>query len=164
MISIEKYTEVHKREVANLILNIQRNEFDIPITLKDQPDLKDIPSFYQINNGNFWIARADDILVGTIAVLDIGNKQAALRKMFVKAAYRGSNYGIGQKLLNTVFVWSKNNGIDEIFLGTTEKFIAAQRFYEKNGFREIDKELLPKAFPVMEVDIKFYKHSTPFVP
>ncbi|MES1217848.1 MAG: GNAT family N-acetyltransferase, partial [Bacteroidota bacterium] len=38
-------------------------------------------------------------------------------------------------------------------------FIAAQRFYEKNGFKEIRKQELPETFPVMEVDIKFYRFS-----
>jgi N-acetylglutamate synthase-like GNAT family acetyltransferase len=50
---------------------------------------------------------------------------------------------------------SKN--ITEIYLGTTEKFIRAQRFYENNGFIEIQKQELPKNFPVMDVDVKFYK-------
>jgi N-acetylglutamate synthase-like GNAT family acetyltransferase len=49
--------------------------------------------------------------------------------------------------------------ISEIFLGTTEKFIRAQRFYEKNDFAEIQKQQLPKEFPVMEVDVKFYRYS-----
>ena len=44
-----------------------------------------------------------------------------------------------------------------ILLGTTEKFLAAQRFYEKNGFTEIQKDALPPKFPVMTVDVKFYK-------
>ena len=47
-------------------------------------------------------------------------------------------------------------GIREIYLGTTPKFLAAHRFYEKNGFAEIGKESLPEAFPIMSVDTKFY--------
>ena len=30
---------------------------------------------------------------------------------------------------------------------------------KKNGFVEIEKRELPKAFPIMEVDVKFYKYS-----
>ena len=41
--------------------------------------------------------------------------------------------------------------------GTIMDEAAAQRFYEKNGFVEIDKNLLPKEFPIMAVDVKFYK-------
>jgi N-acetylglutamate synthase-like GNAT family acetyltransferase len=47
-------------------------------------------------------------------------------------------------------------GIVEIFLGTTDRFLAAQRFYEKKGFKELQKAALPKTFPIMAVDSKFY--------
>ena len=156
---IEAYNDLHKNDVAELILNIQNAEFGIPITLELQPDLNAIPEFYQTNNGNFWIAKIDDQIVGTISLLDIGNRQGALRKMFVRKDYRGKEFGVGQKLLITLLEWSRKRGITEIFLGTTEKFIAAQRFYEKNEFKEIQKQELPKNFPVMEVDIKFYRLS-----
>ena len=158
-INIEIYTDIHKKDVADLILHIQNTEFGIPITLELQPDLNEIAGFYQINNGNFWIAKIDNKIIGTISLLDIGNRKAALRKMFVDKDYRGKEFGVGQKLLNTLVDWTRHKEFTEIFLGTTEKFIAAQRFYEKNGFKEIEKQELPGTFPVMEVDIKFYRFS-----
>ena len=157
--TIETYTDTHKNDVGELILNIQHAEFGIPITLDMQPDLNDIPGFYQSNNGNFWVAKMDDKIIGTIALLDIGNQQGALRKMFVDKDYRGKLLGVGQRLLDNLLDWSKQKGIKEIFLGTTEKFIGAQRFYEKNGFVETRKDELPPNFPVMKVDIKFYTFS-----
>lgn len=158
-ININKYSEIFKQEVVDLILSIQREEFGIQIDLEAQPDLKEIPAFYQKDEGNFWVASACKIVVGTIALLDIGNHCGALRKMFVKASYRGSKFGVGQALLNTLFEWAASKEFNTILLGTTEKFLAAQRFYEKNGFEEIDKWLLPKEFPVMPVDVKFYKYT-----
>ncbi len=160
-VNIEIYTDTYKDAVAHLILSIQTEEFEIPITIQQQPDLNEIPKFYQVNNGNFWIARIDDKVIGTIALLDIGNNQTALRKMFVAKDYRGKEFNVGQILLNTLLAWAKHKGITEIFLGTTEKFTRAQRFYEKNGFIEIAKQNLPKEFPVMEVDVKFYQFSFP---
>ncbi len=154
---IEIYTDEYMNRVAEMILNIQRTEFGIPITLEQQPDLNDIPSFYQVKNGNFWIARIDEKVIGTIALLDIGNDQAVLRKMFVVKEYRGKEHGVGQALLDQLIEWAREKAITEIFLGTTEKFLGAQRFYEKNGFTEIPKQNLPKAFPIMEVDVKFYQ-------
>jgi len=154
---LQSYLPVYKEEVANLILTIQKTEFEIPITLEQQPDLNDITNFYQSNNGNFWIALVNNKVVGTIALLDIGNHQGALRKMFVDTNYRGKHLGIGKKLLDNLFEWAKEKQFKEILLGTTAKFLAAQRFYEKNGFIEIGKELLPINFPVMSVDVKFYK-------
>ena len=158
-VSIEIYTDINKKDVADLILHIQNVEFGIPITLELQPDLNEIPGFYQTNDGNFWIAKIENKIRGTISLLDIGNRQGALRKMFVDKDYRGKEFGVGQKLWNTLVDWTRHKGFTEIFLGTTEKFIRAQRFYEKNGFKEIEKQESPETFPVMEVDTKFYRFS-----
>jgi len=157
--SIEIYADINKKDVADLILQIQNAEFGIPITLELQPDLNEIPRFYQTNSGNFWIAKIDNKIIGTISLLDIGNRKAALRKMFVDKNYRGKEFGVGQKLLNTLIDWARYKEFTEIFLGTTEKFTRAQKFYEKNGFEEIEKPELPATFPIMEVDIKFYRFS-----
>ena len=156
-ITIETYTDNHKKEVADLILQIQKYEFNIPITLEQQPDLNQVPSYYQTNNGNFWIAKNENQIIGTISLLDIGNHQGALRKMFVQQNFRGKEYAIGQKLLDTLIKWARVKGFTEIFLGTTEKFTRAQRFYIKNGFEEVEKQELPESFPVMKVDNKFYR-------
>ena len=157
--SIEIYRDNYKDRVIDLILIIQNEEFGIPITREQQPDLSEIPKYYQVNNGGFWIARLNEKIIGTIALLDIGNNKGALRKMFVDKNYRGKEFGVGQKLLNSLVAWARQKGVTEIFLGTTEKFIGAQRFYEKNGFIELQKQDLPKGFPVMDVDVKFYQFS-----
>jgi N-acetylglutamate synthase-like GNAT family acetyltransferase len=159
-IRIEPFTPVYKQQVIDVIVPIQQEEFNIPITPDDQPDLQQIPAFYQKDNGNFWLAITGDKVVGTIALLDIGNRQGALRKMFVHKDYRGRVHGTGQLLLNTLLSWSQQKGFAEIYLGTTAKFLAAHRFYEKNGFEEITVPELPASFPRMEVDVKFYRKRT----
>ena len=156
-IIIQPFEEKYGKDLINLIVGIQQNEFGIPITAADQPDLSNIQGFYQQKCGNFWVALCSGRVVGTIALLDIGRQQAALRKMFVDALFRGNRTGTAKKLLKTLVSWSKQAGIKEIYLGTTPKFLAAQKFYEKNGFGEIAKTDLPGAFPVMKVDTKFYK-------
>ena len=156
-IEILEYDSKYSTQIGSLISSIQQLEFDIPITLDQQPDLKDIKSFYQKGKGNFWIALFNNKVVGTISLLDINNNQVALRKMFVDSDYRGSKYSTAKKLLDQTFAWAKKVEIKQIYLGTTEKFLAAHRFYEKNGFHEIAKSSLPESFPVMSVDSKFYK-------
>ena len=86
-VHIEIYTHTHQKDVAHLILNIQNAEFGIPISLEDQPDLVEIPAFYQTNYGNFWIAKIANKIVGTISLFDIGDHKGALRKMFVDKNY-----------------------------------------------------------------------------
>lgn len=145
-----------ERDVIDLIVGIQRDEFGIEITAEQQPDLRDIPAFYQRGSGNFWLAIESGRVVGTLALLDIGNRQTALRKMFVHPDFRGGEAGTAQGLLATLLDHAREHGVREIFLGTTAKFLAAHRFYEKNGFAEIAQSALPPAFPVMAVDVKFY--------
>ncbi|MCY0386514.1 GNAT family N-acetyltransferase [Robbsia sp. Bb-Pol-6] len=157
-IDIVSFDGSHAEGVLALILPIQQIEFGVPVTLDAQPDLLDIDRFYRQGKGNFWVALAQGNVVGSIALLDLDNEQAALRKMFVAEAYRGSAHGVGLGLLRTLLQWAQEKGIVETFLGTTEQFLAAHRFYEKNGFERIAKEALPARFPVMTVDTRFYVH------
>jgi len=157
-IMIRAYVKEDKNDIMDLILDIQRNEFEIPISKDEQPDLSDIPNFYQSGNGNFWVAvNAKNQIIGTIALIDIGNQQGALRKMFVKKAYRGRTYNVANLLLQKLVEWAQQRNMNAIYLGTTGKFLAAHRFYEKNGFLQIDKNALPNTFPIMKVDTKFYQ-------
>ena len=102
MIEITPFHAGQQAAVIDVILPIQQHEFGIPITLEAQPDLLDIPAFYQSANGNFWVALASGEVVGTVALVDLRNAQVALRKMFVKAAFRGRTHGVAQALLDTV--------------------------------------------------------------
>lgn len=156
---IEPFSEVYEEQVVELILGIQTGEFGIPITVEKQPDLTDIRGYYQTGKGNFWVAVEAGRVVGTVSLLDIGGRQASLRKMFVHGEYRGPKAQVAKKLLSGLMNWAEAKDIKDIFLGTTPMFLAAHRFYEKNGFVEITKPDLPEAFPVMEVDTKFYRYS-----
>jgi N-acetylglutamate synthase-like GNAT family acetyltransferase len=155
-IRITAFSDADQRGVVNVILPIQQQEFGIPITEADQPDLMNVAEFYQTGTGGFWVARSDDEVVGTVGLKDIGAGQAALRKMFVAAPFRGREFGVAGKLLDVLLAHARAQGIARIFLGTTDKFLAAHRFYEKKGFEELQKAELPGAFPVMAVDSKFY--------
>jgi len=160
--SIVPFAPAHARGVQDLIVGIQRGEFGLAITAPDQPDLQDIPGFYlngEHGPGGFWVALDDGgAVAGTIALRNIGlgagHWQGALRKMFVARAQRGS--GLAPALLAELVAWCRAANVGELFLGTTDRFLAAHRFYEKNGFTRVEKSALPAAFPVMAVDTVFY--------
>lgn len=120
--------------------------------------MKNIPEYYQKGKGNFWVALQDYKVVGTVSLLDIGSHLVALRKMFVNQNDRGRKIGTAQKLLEISLNWATTRDISRAYLGTTPQFVAAHRFYEKNGFIEISKKDLPEIFPVMKVDTKFYQY------
>lgn len=155
---ISEYSSRYAKDIGEFIVGIQHDEFGVDITLDQQPDLKNIESIYRSKNGNFWVAINNGNLVGTIALLDAGNGIGALRKMFVHRDFRGKEIGVGQKLLDTLLNWAKQKEFKEILLGTIDRFKAAQRFYVKNGFEEVNISNLPAEFPRMQVDTKFYKY------
>ncbi|MDG6401833.1 GNAT family N-acetyltransferase [Pseudomonas quasicaspiana] len=155
-IQISRFEPTDQQGVIDVILPIQREEFGISLTAEDQPDLQAIPDFYQVGNGDFWVAKHQRQVIGTIGLKDIGAQQTALRKMFVAAPFRGRESGVAAQLLNMLLENAWQRGVQEIYLGTTDKFLAAHRFYEKHGFVDVAKEALPESFPVMKVDSKFY--------
>jgi N-acetylglutamate synthase-like GNAT family acetyltransferase len=156
---IVSYTDKYQPSVIDLILPIQQNEFHVPITIDDQPDLKNITLAYQKGNGNFWIAIQKEKVVGTIALIDFGNSQVALRKMFVHHDHRGKDNGVTQLLMDELILWCEQKDVKEIFLGTIDSMHAAHRFYVRNSFEEISKQELPETFPVMRVDNRFFKRT-----
>jgi GNAT superfamily N-acetyltransferase len=157
MIQIETYRPEHRQGIIDLILPIQQIEFQVPITLADQPDLLIIPEIYQQGRGNFWVATNEALrVVGTIAFIEFPERRVALRKMFVAAEYRGKTYGLAQALLERSLEWSREKNIESIWLGTIPRLEAAVRFYEKNGFERVLAHDLPPEFPRMAVDTLFF--------
>lgn len=155
MLQIQQIGNPYSEYVIDLILNIQQKEFNVPITIDDQPDLVRIDEFYLASGGNFWGAFINGELVGTIALVKFDEKAAAIRKMFVKKEFRGKEYSIAQKLLEILITYCRENGIDEVYLGTVSILQAALRFYEKNHFSIIEKKKLPSKFPLMNADNVF---------
>lgn len=156
---IQPFAPADQGDILALILGIQRNEYGIAITAADQPDLTSIKDFYLPGAGGFWVARDGSQLVGTIALKDMGSGAGALRKMFVAPSHRGRAAGVAQALLDHLLDTARNRGLAHIYLGTTARFLAAHRFYEKNGFALVAVDDLPDTFPRMAVDSRFYRRS-----
>lgn len=142
--------------VIDFVLPIQTQEFGVSVSLEDQPDLKDIAGYFQNGASNFWVARANGDVIGTIALKDIGEDGFALKKMFVHRDWRGISPSVAHKLLQVAIEWAQSNDARKIILGSTPMMTRAHRFYEKHGFVNVDKADLPSAFPLVHVDEKFY--------
>ncbi|AZA98490.1 GNAT family N-acetyltransferase [Chryseobacterium joostei] len=159
-LQIQSIDNSYSEQAIELILTIQQQEFNIPITVHDQPDLKEIESFYHEAGGNFWGAFIDGELVGSIALVKFDDGSGAIRKMFVKKEFRGKELNIAQILLEILISFCREKGINDIYLGTITVLKAAQRFYERNDFMKIKKEELPARFPLMSADDIFYHLHT----
>jgi GNAT superfamily N-acetyltransferase len=159
MISIIPFGQQFQDQLVSLILNIQQLEFSIPITEKEQPDLFMIDEFYRKSGGEFWVAVSEGEVVGSIALIKIGNNAGVIRKMFVQKEFRGKEWGTAQLLFDSMILHCQEKDIHAVYLGTIDRLQAAIRFYEKNGFSIVDKSTLPADFPIMPVDNVFCKLS-----
>ena len=161
-IIIRPFKEAYQKKVTNLIIQIQRDEFGIDITLDDQPDLSDIGHFYQSKNGNFWCAmNSYEEIIGTIALIDIEDRMGVIRKMFVRQDCRGKEKNVARALLDVLENWAQKNQFTTLYLGTIDKLKAAQKFYFRNDYKIIDPSLLPTSFPRMMVDNLFFVKKLP---
>ena len=142
--------------LRNLILPIQNEEFGLPLTWEEQPDMADIESYYCTGKRGFWVAVSGDQIVGSISLVALANGNSALRKMFVAADYRGSEFGVAANLLNVLITHARDAGLSHIYLGTTTAFKAAHRFYEKHSFNRVAPDDLPPDFSRMKLDTRFY--------
>ncbi|PTR00836.1 acetyltransferase (GNAT) family protein [Mucilaginibacter yixingensis] len=144
-------------QVIDIVRTIQQVEFNLPITIDQQPDLKDIETNYHQGGGNFWGAFWGDELIGTIALINCGHNTGCVRKMFVKKEYRGRATGAAQQLLNVMLDYCRSKQIVHVYLGTVHQLKAAHRFYERNGFSAIEVDDLPDYFPLMKTDNMFFQ-------
>jgi N-acetylglutamate synthase-like GNAT family acetyltransferase len=155
-VRIVPYAPEHHDAVAALVLGIQRGEFGADIAYDDQPDLQDPQGFFAARGGAFWVALLEGAVVGTGAVLPFGDRNGAVRKMFVRADARGPEHRIAHKLLDAIIAFARAKGMTALYLDTAHAFAAAHRFYTKRGFTEIARGDTPAGFPAMAEDAKFF--------
>jgi len=162
VIRILRFQPEHGPAVTALVLQILNEEFGIPVQAEQMPDLLDVPGFYQQGAGGFWVAvDAGGELLACLGLRDLGGGQGALRKMYVKASHRGPQHGLAQRLLQTLLGYAQAAELREIFLGTTEQFAAACRFYEAQGFEALSESALPPSFPRLAPETRFYRLALP---
>lgn len=154
---IQEYTPQYQEPVIALILSIQQGEFQLPVGREEQPDLEHIAEEYQQGGGNFWVALQGGTVVGTLALKAVGTGVGALRKMFVAPAFRGKQHGTAQRLMDALLAQASTVGMQQVFLGTTAVYLAAHRFYERNGFVRVTRQDVPACVPLMAVDTVFYR-------
>lgn len=141
---IIRYQDRYKEQIIALILHIQNEEAKIALSLDEQPDLLDIPTFYEKNGGAFWLALENDTVIGTCAFMNYGDGNAVLKKFFVHADWRSRKVGLA--LYETVLQQLQEQGYKQVLLDTPAVAAASHRFYEKAGFVRIDPAQCPFAY------------------
>lgn len=140
---IIEFADKYQKQIIELILKIQNDEYKINLGLDEQNDLLNIKSEYISSGGNFWIfLDNEDKVIGTIALQKLTNSVAILKKFFVDSRFRGPAYGVGAKLYENLISFAKRSGFKQIILDTPAVATRSHNFYRKAGFRMIDKKNL----------------------
>lgn len=153
---IQTYIEADRKEIIALVLHCQNDGTRPFVSVNDQPELLHIKEKYIDKGGNFWVAKDQGKVVGSIGLMVCGNSLAILKKFFVYEPYRGNPHYLGRKLYETLLNFAKENGIKRIILDTPKNTDRAHKFYEKAGFQKITKEELPIEYDYPYEDSDFF--------
>lgn len=156
---IGTYIDEDREEIIALVLHCQNDGTRVEVSVDDQPDLLHIKEKYIDNGGNFWVAKENGKVAGTIGLMMYGDSIAVLKKFFVYETYRGKPHHLGQQLYETLLSFAKEKGVKRIILDTPKNTDRAHKFYEKAGFKKITKEELPIAYDYPYKDSDFFSIS-----
>ena len=101
-------------------------------------DIYAIEETYLNNHGEFLIGEWDGIFVAMGALRRTNVERAEIKRMRVHPDYQGR--GIGQIILSELETRARTLGYKTLHLDTSVVQFAAQRLYEKNGFREVGRK------------------------
>jgi GNAT superfamily N-acetyltransferase len=102
----------------------------------EAPDLKvlDDPEAAIIAPGGMiFFALDGDAVIGTVALIRMGEGRGELAKMAVATSHQ--RRGVGELLGRACVRWAAANGLRTLFLETNSKLDGAIRLYERLGFR-----------------------------
>ena len=101
-----------------------------------EEELKNLPGKYAPPAGRLYLAFAGSALAGCIAMRDLGEETAEMKRLFVREEFRGR--GIGQTLIERLINDARGCGYRRMRLDTfPPKMRKAVQLYESYGFREI---------------------------
>ena len=85
--------------------------------------------------GHILLALENDAVVGTICLEKIGTK-TMITKLGVDKAQRGK--GFGEKLCLAILELARRKNLQEVWLETSQKLVAAIQLYKKLGFEDMN--------------------------
>lgn len=156
MITIDQFDEIYTQDVIDIVLHFQNDGTRPKISVDDQPDLLNIKTNYINSGGNFWIAKEDNKLIGTVGLLPHSKEIAILKKFFVYENYQGKPHHIGRKLYENLLNFAIEKNYKIIILDTPRNTLRAHRFYAKAGFKMIKQSDLPIQYSHPYTDCDYF--------
>lgn len=98
-------------------------------------DLKNIPQLYQQNQGCFLVGVLDGRIIAMGAVKRADVNRAEIKRMRVHPDFQ--RRGFGTELIKALETEARRLGYEVLHLDTTTLQTAAQKLYEKHGYRQV---------------------------
>ncbi|MCH3905291.1 MAG: GNAT family N-acetyltransferase [Lactobacillus sp.] len=89
-----------------------------------------------------------------LALMNLGHRYGVLKKFFVDQAFRKQH--IGSQLYKTLLNFAQEQDFQGIILDTPSVAEASHRFYERVGFKRIEKKDLPVEYHYPDRDSWLY--------
>ena len=104
------------------------------------PDLGRFYELYSAPGRKYWVVEDKDgnVIAGS-GIGPLTDDVCELQKMYCYKEHRGT--GIAQYLMNLCLSFAKKH-YSKCYLETFNNMVAANRFYQKNGFQKLDKPYL----------------------
>lgn len=115
MIEIGTYSACDRDEVIALVLHCQNDGTRPLVSVDDQPELLCIKEEYIDGGGNFWVAKENGKVAGTIGLMNKGNGLCILKKFFVYEPYRGKPHNLGRQLYSLFLEFARIHGFSKSF-------------------------------------------------
>jgi N-acetylglutamate synthase-like GNAT family acetyltransferase len=134
MIEIIDYADEYANDFKQLNLE-WLNKYDLTET-HDLEIINDPKEMILNNGGYIYLAKSDDKIVGTAAIVKEGEGVYELVKMAVTAAFQGK--GISRMLIQKCLNKAKELEAKKVFLYSNSQLTTAISLYKKYGFEHID--------------------------
>lgn len=95
--------------------------------------------FSEAKRNAFWIVQGPEGVVGSFGTESHSETDTKLRRMYLDRAYRGR--GIAKRMLHHAEAHARALGFSKMLVSTAEIQRAADRFYRRNGYRQVRVEI-----------------------
>lgn len=134
-------------------LNLEWLERHFTVEPLDDAVLSDPEQTILAGGGQIFLARLDEEIVGTCALIRTPDRRLELSKMAVTPPYQGLN--IGRRLLEHAINAFKQSDAAGLFLESNQQLTPALKLYESAGFVHAQKPSAPAHYQRADVYMEF---------